>query len=127
MDAPLGIGILHYSCPPVVGGVEEILRQQASIFHRTGHSVSVLAGMGEVYTKDLPVRIEPVLGSKNARIIKAQEECKESGYAFIDCDSLPKTRDKVHYNTRGLVTMGNAFAKTVVTLIAQSKAPQQKQ
>ncbi len=76
MDVPLRIGILHYSCPPVVGGVEEIVRQQASIFHRSGYSVSVLAGMGEIYTNDFPVRIEPVLSSKNARIIKAQEECK---------------------------------------------------
>jgi glycosyltransferase involved in cell wall biosynthesis len=77
MDAPLRIGILHYSCPPVVGGVEEILSRQASVFHRIGHSVSVLAGMGEVYTKDFPVRIESVLSSKNTRIIKVQEECKK--------------------------------------------------
>ncbi|MEE9567287.1 MAG: glycosyltransferase family 4 protein [Desulfobacteria bacterium] len=77
MDAPLRIGLLHYSCPPLVGGVEEILSQQASIFHRMGHSISVLAGMGEVYTKDFPVRIEPLLGSKNADIIKAHKEVKE--------------------------------------------------
>jgi len=77
MDAPLHIGILHYSCPPVVGGVEQIVSQQASMFHRLGHSVSVLAGMGEVYTEDYPVRVEPMLGSKNTRIIKVQEECKK--------------------------------------------------
>ncbi len=84
MDTPLRIGLLHYSCPPVIGGVEEVLRQQASTFHRTGHSVSVLAGMGEVYTKDFPVRIEPVLGSKNARIIKAQEECKKGHQGALE-------------------------------------------
>ncbi len=76
MDMPLRIGILHYSCPPVVGGVEEIVRQHAAIFRRRGHSVSVLAGMGEVYTEDLPVRIEPMLGSRNTLIMKAHEECK---------------------------------------------------
>lgn len=76
-DKPLRIGILHYSCPPVVGGVEEILRQQASIFHRMGHSVSVLAGMGEVYTEALPVRIEPMLGSNNTRIIRVHDKCKQ--------------------------------------------------
>lgn len=84
MDTPLRIGILHYSCPPVIGGVEEVLRQQASTFHRMGHSVSVLAGMGEVYTKDFPVRIERVLGSKNARIIKAQEECKKGHQGALE-------------------------------------------
>ena len=77
VDAPLRIGLLHYSCPPLVGGVEEILSQQASIFHRMGHSISVLAGMGEVYTKDFSVRIEPVLGSKNASIMKAHKAAKE--------------------------------------------------
>lgn len=81
---PLRLGLLHYSCPPVIGGVEEILSQQASVFHRRGHSVSVLAGMGEVFTKDFPVRIEPVLGSKNARIIKAQEECKKGRQGALE-------------------------------------------
>ncbi|MBW1739893.1 MAG: glycosyltransferase family 4 protein [Deltaproteobacteria bacterium] len=84
MDTPLRIGILHYSCPPVVGGVEEILGQQASIFHRMGHSVSVLAGMGEVYTKDFHIRIEPGLSSKNTRILKAQEECKKGHQGALE-------------------------------------------
>lgn len=84
MDTPLRIGILHYSCPPVVGGVEQILSQQAAIFHRIGHSVSVLAGMGEVYTKDFPVRIEPALSSKNTRIINAQEECKKGDQGALE-------------------------------------------
>ena len=61
MDKPLGIGILHYSCPPVVGGVEEVLSQHASILCRLGQSVSMLAGMGEIYTDLFPVRIEPLI------------------------------------------------------------------
>jgi glycosyltransferase involved in cell wall biosynthesis len=83
-DKPLRIGILHYSCPPVVGGVEEILSRQAYIFHQMGHSVSVLAGMGEDYTKDFPVHIKPVLSSKNARIIKAHEECKKGHQGALE-------------------------------------------
>jgi len=77
MDTPLRIGILHYSCPPLIGGVEEILSQQASSFQRMGNSVSVLAGMGEVYSEDFPIRIEPLLGSQTTRISKAQEACKK--------------------------------------------------
>ena len=91
MDTPLHIGLLHYSCPPVVGGVEEIMSQQASIFHRMGHSVSVLAGMGEVYTEDFPVRIELVLGSKNPSIIKAHKEVKK-GHK----DALERSANKIH-------------------------------
>ncbi len=84
IDASLRIGLLHYSCPPVIGGVEEILSQQAAVFHRTGHSVSVLAGMGEVYTKDFPVRIEPALSSKNTRILQAHEECKKGNQEALE-------------------------------------------
>jgi glycosyltransferase involved in cell wall biosynthesis len=91
MDAPLRIGLLHYSCPPVVGGVEEIMSQQASIFHRMGHSVSVLAGMGEMYTEDYPVRIEPMVGSKNAQIVKAHKALKGGRK-----DALAKPADKIY-------------------------------
>ncbi len=41
---------------------------------------------------------------------KAQEECSLPGYAFIDCDPLPKGGDNLHYTTEGLVRMGNLFA-----------------
>ena len=78
MDRILRIGILHYSCPPVVGGVEEVVRQHASILHRLGQSVSILAGMGKVYTDSFGVRIEPLLGSKNTSILKAQEQSRDA-------------------------------------------------
>jgi glycosyltransferase involved in cell wall biosynthesis len=64
--------------------LEEIVGQQAFIFHRMGHSVSVLAGMGEVYTKDFSVRIERALSSKNAGIIKAHEECKKGHQGALE-------------------------------------------
>jgi len=83
MDAPLRIGILHYACPPVVGGVEEILSRQADTFHRLGHSVSVLAGMGEVYTQDFSVGIEPLLGSQNAQILKAHEQSRQGNQSHL--------------------------------------------
>ena len=76
MDRVLRIGILHYSCPPVVGGVEEVLSQHASILQRLGQSVSILAGMGKVYTDSFTVRIETLLGSKNGSVLKAQEQSR---------------------------------------------------
>jgi glycosyltransferase involved in cell wall biosynthesis len=66
-----------------VGGVEEILGQQAGTFHRLGHSVSVLAGMGEVFREDFPVRIERVLGSQNAQIIKAHEQSRQGNQGHL--------------------------------------------
>ena len=46
----MNIAILHYTCPPIVGGVEEIVRQQASLFHRYHHIVKILAGEGNHFT-----------------------------------------------------------------------------
>ena len=83
MDRVLRIGLLHYSCPPVVGGVEEILNQHAAILHRFGQDISVLAGMGEVYTESFPVRIESLLGSKNPSIVKAHEQSRKGDHKSI--------------------------------------------
>jgi len=83
MDRTLNIGILHYSCPPVVGGVEEVLSQHTSILRRLGQSVSILAGMGEIYTDLFPVRIEPLIGSKNASILKVQEQSRNGDHKHL--------------------------------------------
>jgi glycosyltransferase involved in cell wall biosynthesis len=64
----------------VVGGVEEVVRQQASILHRVGQSVSILAGMGKVYTDSFQVRIEPLLGSKSTSILQAHEQSRNGDY-----------------------------------------------
>ena len=76
MDKALHVGMVHYSCPPVVGGVEEVLSQQAAILHRNGQSVSIIAGMGENYTDAFPVQIEGLLGSTNKRVANAHEKIR---------------------------------------------------
>jgi glycosyltransferase involved in cell wall biosynthesis len=63
-----------------VGGVEEILSQHATILHRLGQHISVLVGMGEVFTESFPVRIEPLLGSQDESITKAHERCANGDY-----------------------------------------------
>jgi len=79
----LRIGIIHYSCPPLVGGVEEVVSQHAIILHRLGYAVSLMAGMGEIYTDLFPVRIEPLLGSKNKRVMNAHEQCHKGIFKNI--------------------------------------------
>lgn len=80
---PLRIGMLHYSCPPIVGGVEEVLQQQAFIFHRLGHFVSVLAGMGGIFTDDFTIQIEPVIGSQDPQIMEVHEQCRRGRFGGI--------------------------------------------
>ncbi|HYM51143.1 MAG TPA: glycosyltransferase family 4 protein [Candidatus Limnocylindrales bacterium] len=40
------IGLLHYSCPPVIGGVETILFEHAIRLHARGYPVRVIVGRG---------------------------------------------------------------------------------
>jgi glycosyltransferase involved in cell wall biosynthesis len=39
--------ILHYSAPPVVGGVESVIQAHAQVFRQAGYPVTVIAGRGE--------------------------------------------------------------------------------
>ncbi|MDI7252929.1 MAG: glycosyltransferase family 4 protein, partial [Actinomycetota bacterium] len=41
-----GVAIVHYSAPPIVGGVETILRNQAAFLAECGIRVRVIAGVG---------------------------------------------------------------------------------
>ncbi len=72
----LNIALLHYSCPPVVGGVEEVVRQQASLFRRYFNNVKVFAGTGGHFG-ECPVEINPLLGSRNNRVLKAHRMAME--------------------------------------------------
>ena len=65
------IGLLHYSCLPVVGGVEEVLDQQSSLLDRYSHQVKILAGAGDLLNRDYPIEINPLLGSRNRHVLQA--------------------------------------------------------
>ena len=45
----MNVAMLHYSAPPVVGGVESVLAHQAQLFNEAGHKVRVIAGRGEAW------------------------------------------------------------------------------
>ncbi len=67
------IALLHYSCPPVIGGVEEIVRQQSSLFHRYYYPVKIFAGAGNQFTDEYEVEINPLLGSRHEKILHLQK------------------------------------------------------
>lgn len=47
------IGIIHYSYPPIIGGVETIVRQQAHKFSDSGYHVTLMMGEGFTSRKDI--------------------------------------------------------------------------
>lgn len=48
---------------------------------------------------------------------KAIETCKLPNYAFVNCDKLTKNADNLHYNAKGLVDLGNAFADAMIKML----------
>lgn len=41
------IGILHYSAPPVIGGVESVISAHSQLFHQHGYPTTIIAGRGD--------------------------------------------------------------------------------
>jgi len=78
------IGLLHYSCPPIVGGVEEIIRQHASLLSRYSHKVKVFAGDGGKFAGNIDIEINPLLGSRNREVIQAHQGTVEGKSKPLD-------------------------------------------
>ncbi len=72
------IALLHYSCPPVIGGVEEVVRHQAELLARHGHEVLVLAGKGSSFSRNVKTRILPLLWSRSGVVEEARQKLRNN-------------------------------------------------
>jgi glycosyltransferase involved in cell wall biosynthesis len=68
------IALLHYSSPPAVGGVEEVIKQQALLFRRHGHEVIIISGKGGQLSENISIVINPIFSSRNPSVDKAHRE-----------------------------------------------------
>jgi glycosyltransferase involved in cell wall biosynthesis len=68
------IGLLHYSGPPVIGGVENTIEVHARMLANAGYQVVVIAGRGEVFDPQVEVHIIPEIGSRHPRVISIAKE-----------------------------------------------------
>jgi len=66
------ISLLHYSSPPIVGGVESVLAHHARLMANAGHEVTILAGRGEVFDERIKVRILPRLDSRHQDVMEVK-------------------------------------------------------
>jgi mannosylglucosylglycerate synthase len=67
------IALLHYSSPPIVGGVESVLAHHARLMANTGHEVTILAGRGEKFDERIKVRILPRLDSRHPDVMEVKD------------------------------------------------------
>jgi glycosyltransferase involved in cell wall biosynthesis len=65
----LRVGLLHFTAPPIVGGVEAIIGRQAAGLVARGHRVTVMAGRGGAFRRDVEFRFLPALDSKYAPLL----------------------------------------------------------
>ncbi|MPZ73486.1 MAG: glycosyltransferase [Nitriliruptorales bacterium] len=75
------VALLHYSCPPVVGGVEEVVRHQAQVLAQHGHEARVVSGDGgttdgadTLARGGVTVRLHPLLASGAPEAVAAAAE-----------------------------------------------------
>ena len=64
------IAILHFSSPPMVGGVENVLYKHAQLLSEANYQVSIFSGQGEKINKLINYKKNPLLSSKNRQILE---------------------------------------------------------
>jgi glycosyltransferase involved in cell wall biosynthesis len=69
------IGLLHYTAPPVIGGVERILQEQATRLQARGYPVTVFTGRGGPISEpsSIQVMIIPELDSRHPEVTAVRE------------------------------------------------------
>lgn len=107
----LNIAILHYSCPPVIGGVEEIVRQQGSLFHRYYYPVKIFAGTGKQFTTEYEVEINPLLSSRHGKILQLHQGLSRN------TDDLWAVAEEIYlYLSKALAPFDILIAHNVLTM-----------
>lgn len=65
----MNIALLHYTVPPVVGGVESVIGQHARLMADAGHSVRLVAGRGEQLDPRIPLVHLPLADSRHPDVL----------------------------------------------------------
>lgn len=83
------IALLHYSVPPIVGGVESVIGHHARLMAAAGHSVRLLAARGESMSAQIPLITIPLADSRHVRVETIKKELDRGvvppGFAAL-CD-----------------------------------------
>ena len=70
----MNIAILHYSVPPIVGGVESVIAHHARLMSADAHSVRLIAGRGESLTQEIPLITIPSADSLHKLVSRVKKQ-----------------------------------------------------
>ena len=68
------IALLHYSAPPVVGGVESVIGHHARLMADAGHQVQIVAGRGEQTDERINFVHIPMADSRHPLVLSVKEK-----------------------------------------------------
>jgi mannosylglucosylglycerate synthase len=68
------VALLHYSAPPIVGGVESVLGHHARLMADAGHQVQIVAGRGEQTDPRVPFIHLPMADSRHPEVLTIKAE-----------------------------------------------------
>ena len=88
----MNIALLHYSVPPIVGGVESVIVHHARLMSADGHSVRLIAGRGESLSDQIPLIWMPLADSRHERVTLQIKEQLDRGEVTRDFEVV---RDKL--------------------------------
>ncbi|HSK88430.1 MAG TPA: glycosyltransferase family 4 protein [Anaerolineales bacterium] len=103
------IALLHYSAPPIVGGVESVLGVHARLMADAGHQVRIVAGRGEQTDPRVPFIHLPTADSRHPGVLAIKAE--------LDAGRVPSGFDKL---TAALTANLNETLDGVDVLIAHN-------
>src|SRR3990172_2256840 len=83
----MNIGLLHYSVPPVVGGVETIVAKHAALMTDAGHKVCAIAGRGAQFDPRIAFHQIPLVDSLQPDVLSVKSEL-DQGVVSMKFDSL---------------------------------------
>lgn len=71
---PGQVAVLHYTSPPVVGGVESTMAYHARGLADLGYAVRLISGSGEPFDDRIETRVHPLMSSKHPDILAAKQD-----------------------------------------------------
>lgn len=83
----MNIALLHYSVPPIVGGVESVIAHHARLMTNDGRSVRLIAARGEAMNGDIPLTRIPLADSRHERVAHIKSQL-DAGHVTADFASL---------------------------------------
>jgi glycosyltransferase involved in cell wall biosynthesis len=107
------IAILHYSAPPIVGGVESTIAAHAQLLADHGYPVKIITGRGEQSDPRVPLQVIPTVDSKHPSVLEVNRKLA-SGIVADEFSSL--TTAIIHALKDALTGVDLCIAHNVLTL-----------